>query len=151
MPTIKIKQEPRDWPEEFEQKPQVDATTVVKRELVYNEENEAGSNSGNEDLPMYTPLTCELCKETFTVPGEWVRHIENHAETPQTVPKKRRRTEVGAGYLEKKLQRDELNEPLCFIPGDDQQQREHEMRSVQYVLFNTSCLGQTHPGYAHGK
>lgn len=98
MPPIKIKQEPRDWPEEFDQKPQVDGvTTVVKQELVYNEETEGGSNSGNEDLPMYTPLTCELCKETFTVPGDWVRHIENHAETPQTVPKKRRRTEVSWG------------------------------------------------------
>lgn len=90
-----IKQEPPDWADEYEQKPQVEVP--VKREVIYNEERQAGSG-GDEVVscgaPMYTPLSCELCKETFTQPGEWVRHIENHAELPQTVPKKRRRTEV---------------------------------------------------------
>lgn len=91
-----IKQEPPDWHEEYEQKPQLEVQ--VKREVIYHDEADTGSGAddGPPNGPMYTPLSCELCKETFTVPGEWVRHIENHAETPQTVPKKRRRTEVSA-------------------------------------------------------
>lgn len=109
-----IKQEPQDWsPDEYEQKPHVDVVPV-KREVIYREEEEERTGSGGEETscninvhnksnPMYTPLSCELCQETFTVPGEWVRHIENHAETPQTVPKKRRRTEVrvngGMGFI----------------------------------------------------
>lgn len=44
--------------------------------------------------PIYSPLTCELCSETFTVPAEWVRHIEGHAEATQNIPKKRRRLDV---------------------------------------------------------
>lgn len=47
--------------------------------------------------PIYSPLTCELCSETFTIPADWVRHIESHSE-PAThcVPKKRKRMEVTA-------------------------------------------------------
>lgn len=94
-----IKQEPQDWHEEYEQKPLPRVEVPVKREVVYHDEADTGSGAddGPPCGPMYTPLSCELCKATFTVPGEWVRHIENHAETPQTVPKKRRRTEVSAG------------------------------------------------------
>lgn len=44
---------------------------------------------------IYSPLTCELCSETFTVPAEWVRHIESHAETTHcNVPKKRKRLDL---------------------------------------------------------
>lgn len=91
-PAPVIKQEPQDWPDEYDRKPPLDVVPV-KREIVYGEVGDGGENSP-ETAPVYNPLTCELCKETFTVPAEWVKHIENHAETPQTVPKKRRRTEV---------------------------------------------------------
>lgn len=91
-PMRSIKREPQEWCDEYEQKPQL-ADVPVKREVIYNEETQTGSG-GEDNAPMFNPLSCELCKETFTVPGDWVRHIENHAETPQTVPKKRRRTEV---------------------------------------------------------
>lgn len=43
---------------------------------------------------MYSPLTCELCSETFSIPADWVRHIESHAEPAHCVPKKRKRYEV---------------------------------------------------------
>lgn len=46
--------------------------------------------------PIYSPLTCELCSETFTVPAEWVRHIEGHAEATHNIPKKRRRLDVSS-------------------------------------------------------
>lgn len=50
--------------------------------------------SEEHDEMVYSPLTCELCSEVFTVPAEWVRHIEGHAEVPQCVPKKRKRIDV---------------------------------------------------------
>ncbi|GBP46912.1 Protein bric-a-brac 2 [Eumeta japonica] len=28
---------------------------------------------------IYSPLTCELCAEVFTMPAAWVRHVEGHA------------------------------------------------------------------------
>lgn len=43
---------------------------------------------------IYSPLACELCTKMFTIPAEWVRHIESHAETVHCVPKKRKRIEV---------------------------------------------------------
>uniref|UniRef100_A0AAG5D2H5 BTB domain-containing protein n=1 Tax=Anopheles atroparvus TaxID=41427 RepID=A0AAG5D2H5_ANOAO len=51
------------------------------------------SPSPSTEQPTYSPLTCELCSETFTIPGEWVRHIEGHSEMTQNQPKRRRRTE----------------------------------------------------------
>ncbi|XP_055688530.1 zinc finger and BTB domain-containing protein 17 isoform X2 [Lutzomyia longipalpis] len=91
-----IKQEPVEWGE-FEQQNGVERQHMeitVKPEMVYQDD---AADDHHEDMqePIYSPLTCELCSETFTIPGEWVRHIENfHSDSPsQTVPKKRRRTD----------------------------------------------------------
>lgn len=43
---------------------------------------------------IYSPLTCELCSETFTIPAEWVRHIDSHSDNAHCVPKKRKHIEV---------------------------------------------------------
>lgn len=48
---------------------------------------------------VYSPLTCELCSETFTIPAEWVRHIESHSDASHCVPKKRKRSEVKNKYI----------------------------------------------------
>lgn len=49
---------------------------------------------------IYSPLTCELCSETFTVPAEWVRHIESHAESTHChVPKKRKRLDISVSFV----------------------------------------------------
>lgn len=37
---------------------------------------------------IYTPLTCELCTETFTIPADWVKHVQTHTDM---LPAKRRR------------------------------------------------------------
>uniref|UniRef100_A0A1B0GLY3 Uncharacterized protein n=1 Tax=Phlebotomus papatasi TaxID=29031 RepID=A0A1B0GLY3_PHLPP len=91
-----IKQEPVEWTE-FEQQNGIERQHMeitVKPEMIYQEE---APDEHPEEMqePIYSPLTCELCSETFTIPGEWVRHIENfHSDSPsQTIPKKRRRTE----------------------------------------------------------
>ncbi|XP_055702585.1 modifier of mdg4 isoform X2 [Phlebotomus papatasi] len=91
-----IKQEPVEWTE-FEQQNGIERQHMeitVKPEMIYQEE---APDEHPEEMqePIYSPLTCELCSETFTIPGEWVRHIESfHSDSPsQTIPKKRRRTE----------------------------------------------------------
>lgn len=43
----------------------------------------SGSNT-----EIYTPLTCELCTETFTIPADWVKHVQTHTDM---LPAKRRR------------------------------------------------------------
>lgn len=55
----------------------------VKHEL-YSEDSE--DNVHTEQL--YTPLTCELCTETFSIPAEWVRHVQTHTDM---LPAKRQR------------------------------------------------------------
>jgi hypothetical protein len=55
--------------------------------------NDTSMESDSADK-VFSPLTCEICNETFTKPADWVRHIESHSESmSQNVPKKRRRVE----------------------------------------------------------
>lgn len=91
---MSIKQEPAEWHPQTTQHHH--DGVLIKPEVVFNEDSSLSQDqeTTDEQGQNYSPLTCELCKETFAVPGDWVRHIESHAETPQTVPKKRRRTEV---------------------------------------------------------
>lgn len=118
---LTIKQEPTEW-SDYEQengieKPQIEVT--VKPEILYADEEQVDSEEGEcttrtrlvyggcgclmfsfadldeRDQMIYSPLTCELCSETFTVPAEWVRHIESHAESTHChVPKKRKRLDI---------------------------------------------------------
>lgn len=89
---LAIKQEPIDWME-FDQKSN-DTKHLnelpVKPEIIHSDAEDSCSNHGS----IYSLLTCELCSATFTVPGEWVRHIENHPETSNVLPKRRRRIDV---------------------------------------------------------
>ncbi|XP_037044674.1 zinc finger protein 567 isoform X1 [Bradysia coprophila] len=96
---LTIKQEPTEW-SDYEQengidKPQIEVT--VKPEILYADEEPVESEEDLDDREqmIYSPLTCELCSETFTVPAEWVRHIESHAESTHChVPKKRKRLDL---------------------------------------------------------
>lgn len=54
----------------------------------------------DQDDMIYSPLTCELCSETFTIPAEWVRHIEGHTEATHCVPKKRKRIDVSDFFFQ---------------------------------------------------
>lgn len=96
---LTIKQEPIDWME-FDQKSNNEtkhhSEIPVKPEIIHTDaEEDSCSNHG----PIYSLLTCELCSATFTVPGEWVRHIENHPETTNVLPKRRRRIDVSISYM----------------------------------------------------
>lgn len=117
---LTIKQEPTEW-SDYEQENGIEKSQIevtVKPEILYADEEPVESEEGevnehykvwmvvlmfffafidmdDRDQMIYSPLTCELCSETFTVPAEWVRHIESHAESTHChVPKKRKRLDM---------------------------------------------------------
>lgn len=52
-------------------------------------------HSADEDADMeeeeYTPLTCDMCSQTFNRPSDWVRHIEfTHADMTENRRKRRK-------------------------------------------------------------
>uniref|UniRef100_A0A182T144 BTB domain-containing protein n=1 Tax=Anopheles maculatus TaxID=74869 RepID=A0A182T144_9DIPT len=78
----------------------------------------SSSSSSTAQQPTYSPLTCELCSETFTIPGEWVRHIEGHSDTAQTLPKRRRRAEESETADETAALRCDLCATFYVTPAD---------------------------------
>ncbi|XP_057657248.1 homeotic protein spalt-major isoform X1 [Diorhabda carinulata] len=90
---LMIKDEPVDWSD-------VDMKVIecqeVYEEIQVKSERE-DSNSPecppNEDK-LFSPLTCELCTETFSIPREWVRHVQTHTDM---LPAKRRRRDSTGG------------------------------------------------------
>ncbi|XP_060528477.1 protein tramtrack, beta isoform isoform X2 [Cylas formicarius] len=79
-----IKDEPLGWSEADMEL--IDQKEVFPEPSVKTESYDSTSNDNSNDL--YTPLTCELCTETFTIPAEWVRHVQTHTDM---LPAKRRR------------------------------------------------------------
>ncbi|XP_030753868.1 protein tramtrack, beta isoform-like isoform X2 [Sitophilus oryzae] len=80
-----IKDEPLEWTE--------NEMEIIEEKDIYPDGSPKGdtydstSNEGS-NAEMYTPLTCELCTETFTIPAEWVKHVQTHTDM---LPAKRRR------------------------------------------------------------
>ncbi|XP_055529143.1 GDNF-inducible zinc finger protein 1 isoform X4 [Wyeomyia smithii] len=89
---LNVKEEPVEWTDVGANEISLDKTglPLVKVELKEDVVTEGGS-IGQSQEQVYSPLTCELCSETFTVPAEWVRHIESHTDTSHTATKRRRR------------------------------------------------------------
>ncbi|CAH4007971.1 unnamed protein product [Pieris brassicae] len=44
-----------------------------------------------EEGLLYSPLSCELCAEVFSVPAAWVRHVQHHADHDHHHARKRKR------------------------------------------------------------
>lgn len=83
---LMIKDEPIEWSEadmEIIDSKEVFDDMTIKSENTENYESESMSNEEE-----FSPLTCELCTETFTIPAEWVRHVQTHTDM---LPAKRRR------------------------------------------------------------
>lgn len=117
---LSIKHEPLDWCDYESEFDRARMEINVKPELIYGDSttDEEGMNRPNiKFMPIfnlghvlaeeeirkhklvYSPLTCELCRDTFTIPADWVRHIQCHAEaSPHCVPKKRKRIEVSCQF-----------------------------------------------------
>lgn len=82
-----IKEEPIEWTEvadaemELVDEKEVFNTEMTIKPEIYIEDND-------DDQVLYSALTCELCTETFTLPAEWVRHVQTHTDM---LPAKRQR------------------------------------------------------------
>ncbi|XP_046665550.1 protein tramtrack, beta isoform-like isoform X2 [Homalodisca vitripennis] len=72
--TVEIKEEQeiqvKDEPDWEDQKSTDGDDSIIKEEAVSEEEIEV------EGDDCYVPLTCDLCKKTFTTPALWVQHIQ---------------------------------------------------------------------------
>lgn len=91
---LNVKEEPVEWSDVNADEIQLERKelSMVKVEMKEPSSASEGCEGQNQEQ-IYSPLTCELCSETFTVPAEWVRHIESHTDPPHTVSKRRRRME----------------------------------------------------------
>ncbi|XP_029734275.1 uncharacterized protein LOC109410291 isoform X3 [Aedes albopictus] len=89
---LNVKEEPIEWSDVNADEISMDKTDMPMVKVEINETGNVAESSRSQEQ-IYSPLTCELCSETFTVPAEWVRHIESHTDPPHTVSKRRRRIE----------------------------------------------------------
>uniref|UniRef100_A0A8D8BKS6 Zinc finger protein 569 n=1 Tax=Culex pipiens TaxID=7175 RepID=A0A8D8BKS6_CULPI len=91
---LNVKEEPVEWSDVNADEIQLGRKDLSMVKVEMKESGSAADDCGSQDQEqIYSPLTCELCSETFTVPAEWVRHIESHTDPPHTVAKRRRRVE----------------------------------------------------------
>lgn len=57
--------------------------------MYYNSLQEIVHSADEEEE--YSPLTCDMCSQTFNRPSDWVRHIEfTHADMTENRRKKRK-------------------------------------------------------------
>lgn len=85
-PYLVIKEEPIEWNEVVEGEMELVDDHEFHSEMTIKPEVLIEPETPEEQL--YTPLTCELCSETFMIPAEWVRHIQTHTDM---LPAKRQR------------------------------------------------------------
>ncbi|KAJ8964315.1 hypothetical protein NQ314_004999 [Rhamnusium bicolor] len=91
---LMIKDEPIEWSEADMEL--IDSKEVFDDMTIKSENTENYESESNEEESMFSPLTCELCTETFTIPAEWVRHVQTH--TDMLPAKRRRRDSPGDSY-----------------------------------------------------
>lgn len=96
---LMIKDEPIDWSEADMEI--IDGKEVYEEMTIKSEHTETNESESNEDdeeeESMFSPLTCELCTERFTIPAEWVRHVQTH--TDMLPAKRRRRDSTGVSFF----------------------------------------------------
>lgn len=88
MQYLVIKEEPLEWNEENEEMEFIEQTQVFKPDIEIKPEVVMEEETSENSEELYSPLTCELCSETFKQPAEWVRHIQVHTDM---LPAKRQR------------------------------------------------------------
>lgn len=96
-----IKEEPIEWNdvdecdmELIEDGEVFHSEMTIKPEIVLDDRCEDESNS-----EIYSPLTCELCSETFTLPADWVKHIQSHTDMMPAKRQRRGRASVSREYF----------------------------------------------------
>ncbi|XP_029170968.1 zinc finger protein 615 isoform X3 [Nylanderia fulva] len=83
-----VKDEPIDWEESIDPSESltIDHEIDIKPEIVHSADED-----GDMEEEEYTPLTCDMCSQTFNRPSDWVRHIEfTHADMTENRRKKRK-------------------------------------------------------------
>ncbi|XP_046466247.1 zinc finger and BTB domain-containing protein 14 [Neodiprion pinetum] len=83
-----VKDEPIDWEETIDPSETltIDHEMDIKPEIVHSADEE-----GEMEEEEYTPLTCDMCSQTFNRPSDWVRHIEfTHADMTENRRRKRK-------------------------------------------------------------
>ncbi|XP_046747705.1 zinc finger protein 37 homolog [Diprion similis] len=83
-----VKDEPIDWEETIDPSETltIDHEMDIKPEIVHSADEE-----GDMEEEEYTPLTCDMCSQTFNRPSDWVRHIEfTHADMTENRRRKRK-------------------------------------------------------------
>ncbi|KAG7188285.1 hypothetical protein KM043_007949 [Ampulex compressa] len=83
-----VKDEPIDWEETIDPSESltIDHEIDIKPEIVHSADED-----GDMEEEEYTPLTCDMCSQTFNRPSDWVRHIEfTHADMTENRRKKRK-------------------------------------------------------------
>lgn len=88
MPYLVIKEEPLEWNEVVESEMELIDEHEFHTEMTIKPEVLMEQESSTPSEELYTPLTCELCSETFMIPADWVKHIQSHTDN---LPAKRQR------------------------------------------------------------
>nr|XP_023022920.1 zinc finger protein 180 [Leptinotarsa decemlineata] len=91
---LMIKDEPVEWSEADMEL--IESKDVYEEVTLKSEPEEHSSDNNENEEKMFSPLTCELCTETFTIPREWVRHVQTHTDVLPA--KRRRRDSTGDSY-----------------------------------------------------
>ncbi|XP_011504793.1 PREDICTED: zinc finger protein 615 [Ceratosolen solmsi marchali] len=83
-----VKEEPITWEETIDPSDTltIDHDIDIKPEIVHSADED-----GEMEEEEYTPLTCDMCSQTFNRPSDWVRHIEfTHADMTENRRRKRK-------------------------------------------------------------
>ncbi|XP_049865723.1 ras-responsive element-binding protein 1 isoform X2 [Pectinophora gossypiella] len=73
---IQVKDEP-DWDASSIEEEERSIAEMFQAEMSVKSEPIDDMDIEDEGL-VYSPLTCELCAEVFTLPAAWVRHVQEH-------------------------------------------------------------------------
>ncbi|XP_034942458.1 zinc finger and BTB domain-containing protein 14 [Chelonus insularis] len=85
-----VKDEPVDWEESMDptESLTIDHEIDIKPEIVHSADEDGDLEEEEEE---YTPLTCDMCSQTFNRPSDWVKHIEfTHADMTENRRRKRK-------------------------------------------------------------
>ncbi|CAH2075041.1 unnamed protein product, partial [Iphiclides podalirius] len=85
---VHVKDEP-DWDASSIEEEETSIAEMFHAEMTVKSEP-ADEIDIEEETLMYSPLSCELCAEVFTVPGAWVRHVQGHARSDHPHARKRK-------------------------------------------------------------
>ncbi|KAJ8669053.1 hypothetical protein QAD02_000312 [Eretmocerus hayati] len=143
-----VKEEPVHWEETMDPS---DALTIdheidIKPEIVHSADEDADMEEEE-----YTPLTCDMCSQTFNRPSEWVRHIEfTHSDMTENKRRKRKGDSDDDGKEFPPLKCD-LCGNMYPTPQEWVRHIQTEHTEEQLALMNNSAPPKPKRVYSHQK